>query len=150
MPPITLASLKVLSVATVDCLLFFKTPALEELVISERDHFLTSISIKTIVSRFFSSLHRLRRLVLLGFDPEDAEQVFQYLPIVQDIYFIGKGDISLRALSNCPNTRYLEAVTFEMWVPLNYGDTLLELILSCRSHASGGIGPFKNLERLSL
>jgi hypothetical protein len=150
-PPIKLASLKVLYTDTPNSLLLFETPALEELFISRAVSANSEFSCKTIFSRFFSSLRRLRRFGLCANNTEDAQRIFQYMPIVQDISMDGNDVELLRTLSECPNARHLESVTFGIWRLKGPKRNLLrDMILSWRRHASGGIGSFENLTRISL
>ncbi|KAM6502608.1 hypothetical protein JOM56_002585 [Amanita muscaria] len=108
--PVRLPYLKILYCGTVDLLLLFIAPELEELSI--RHEFETPAEIEPAICKFFKISHRLRKLKLYTDFPEVVRMVFQHIPAVQELFLYGfEIPKQLRELSKLPKARELNAIT---------------------------------------
>ncbi|KAM6499478.1 hypothetical protein JOM56_004986 [Amanita muscaria] len=117
-PRITLPFLRCLGTASMECLFFFETPALEDLYIHTFSD-MSDAQVNEAVSKMLGQpLSRLRRLVLRLFNIKMGANIFKNLPDIQNIGVYVWTVSKLKILSLCP-AAHVETITIlengEQW-----------------------------------
>ena len=146
---ITLPFLKILRTPTLDTLLKFKTPRLEELY-TRNDLRPVAISRESGMDGYFSSLPDLRKLSICVVGTFDAQRIFRHMPPIIDLSIYAESADVLRLLSTSPRACQFQRLTFGLTSPCEYdGGNLISTIRRWESRAKG-IGPFEELTHFTL
>jgi len=146
---ITLPSLKLLRTPTLDTLLLFKTPKLEELY-TRNDIRPLAISLEIDIYDYFSSLPNLRKLSIFVVSTVDARWIFWHMPAIEDLSVYTESVDVLQLLSIAPRARQLQRLTFGLTSVSEYTRGNLMSMIQQWGRQPKGIGPFEDLRHFTL